>query len=337
MSLFLGIEIGGTKLQLAIGAGDTATVRAFWRAEVNALAGAEPIRGQIVEGVERLLSQTGLTRQDISGVGVGFGGPVNTADGRTILSNQVAGWQDFPLVQWIEQTLGWPAALHNDADSAALAEARFGAGQGLDPVMYVTVGSGIGGGLVSRGSIFRGSGAGAMEIGHLRPANPKLRAESSGCSVEEIASGFGLESRARQAIAELEGAGFSPAAENLNRQRYGTLLKLAEGDRSRITARLIARAAAQGDSLSQDLLADATQTFGWALAQAIILINPACIVIGGGVSLMGEDQFFHPIRCACREAVFAPFADQAQIVPARLGEEVVVHGALAVARDALAR
>jgi glucokinase len=306
MRHYLGIEIGGTKLQLAVGAGDGQAFRGLWRGVIDARAGAGRIQQQIVDGVGELLSKTGLAKSDIAGVGVGFGGPVDSAGGRIVVSNQVAGWQDFPLGRWVEETLGWPCILHNDADTAALAEARFGAGRGFDPVMYVTVGSGIGGGLVIGGRIYRGQGAGAMEIGHLRPPQTGLRVSLPAPSVEAIASGFGIENRARQA----SGSG-------------GTSL----------STRQIAAAAASGDALSRDLLADAADTLGWALAQGATLINPARIVIGGGVSLIGEELFFAPVRRAFAGAVFQPFAGLAEIVPAALGEEVVLFGAVALAHD----
>lgn len=311
------------------------------------------IHQQIVSGIDELLGQARIGREAIAGVGIGFGGPVDTARGQVVTSHQVAGWDSFPFVKWFEANLGLPAVLHNDADTAAYAEAHFGAGKGFDPVLYITVGSGIGGGLVCGGQIFRGSGAGAMEIGHLRPGRLPMHASVAGDSVESIASGFGIEDRARQTIAEWEAAcqlvesrfarsdkgladdpQVSAGGSRRFPERFATLMKLVDGNCDRITTRIIAQAARQGDRLSRELLWDATSTLGWALAQAITLINPGRIVIGGGVSLIGQEQFFEPIRAACQAAVFKPFSGIAEIVPAALHEEVVIHGALALARAA---
>ena len=353
MRWYLGIEIGGTKLQIAVGRGEGEPFRALWRGSIDASQGAARIHQQIVVGIDELLTQARLGRSDIEGVGIGFGGPVDTARGQVVTSHQVAGWDGFPLVKWFEANLGLPAVLHNDADTAAYAEAHFGAGRGFDPVLYITVGSGIGGGLVCGGKIFRGSGAGAMEIGHLRPGHPPRHVSVAGDSVESIASGFGIEDRARQTIVEWEAASllvesrfarsddaapdeppFSAGGSRRFPERFATLMKLVEGNRDRITTRAIAQAARQGDRLSRELLWDATDTLGWAVAQAITLINPGRIVIGGGVSLIGQDQFFEPLREACRAAVFKSFSGIAEIVPAALVEEVVIHGALALTRAA---
>lgn len=356
MPWYLGIEIGGTKLQIAVGRGEGEPYRAFWRGAIDASAQAARIQQQIPQGIDELLARARISRRQIAGVAIGFGGPVDTARGKIVTSHQVAGWDDFAIVNWFDVNFGWPAVLHNDADTAAFAEASFGAGKGFDPVLYVTVGSGIGGGLVSGGQIFRGSGAGAMEIGHLRPGHAPRRVSSAGVSVESIASGFGIEDRARRTIAEWEeasvvvesrfGAPNSPrdlaispeqTAGRAFPERFATLMKLAGSKCDRITTRLIGEAARQGDRLSRELLSDATDTLGWALAQTITLINPARIVIGGGVSLIGQELFFEPVRKACQAEVFQPFAQIADIVPAALGEEVVVHGALALARAAFQR
>ena len=347
----LGIEIGGTKLQIGLGRGD-GVLRSLWREEIDPGAGAGRIQQQILAGIHELLRQAHVDRGQVAGIGIGFGGPVDTERGLVTTSHQVGGWEQFPLVQWARVNLDLPAMLHNDADTAALAEAKFGAGQGFDPVMYVTVGSGIGGDLVCGGDIYRGSGQGALEIGHLRPGQRPLHVAQAGATVESIASGFGIEERARRVIADwgrtslfVESRFQSAASPEREAQvargefgfpseRFATLLKLAGNDPAQVTTRLIARAAEQGDGLSRDLLADATSTIGWALAQAITLLNPGRIVIGGGVSLIGQEQFFEPVRRACRAETFKPFANAAEIVPAALGEEVVVHGALALARAA---
>jgi len=362
MQWYLGIEIGGTKLQIAVGRGEGEPFRALWRGDIDAAQGAELIHQQIIAGIEELLAQARIEKNLIAGVGIGFGGPVDTARGLVVTSHQVAGWDGFPLVNWFETNLGLPAVLHNDADTAAYAEAHFGAGRGFDPVLYITVGSGIGGGLICDGRIFRGCGAGAMEIGHLRPGRSGRHVTIAGDSVETIASGFGIEDRARKTIAEWEaaqkhvqdrfaelsqkghdendsnetGAGDLATSAGASRrfpERFATLMKLADGNVDLITTRLIAQAAGQGDRLCRELLVDATEILGWAVAQAITLINPGRIVIGGGVSLMGQEQFFEPVREACRAAVFRPFAGIAEIVPAALLEEVVIHGAVALARD----
>jgi len=323
--LFLGIEIGGTKLQIGIGTGDASPLAGLWRETVEPKLGAEQIRRQIVRGTNELIVRTGIAREQIPGAGIGFGGPVDAKSGITITSHQVPGWDSFPIVDWASRELALFATLHNDADTAALAEAQFGAGRGFDPVLYVTVGSGIGGGLIVGGNIFRGSGAGALEIGHLLPGKSPRHGACDDMSVEAIASGFGIEQRARRCIADREETLYAAAAP------HARLLELAENDAEKITTQFIARAAAEGNTFCRELLADATEALGWALGQAITLINPARIVIGGGVSLIGEDLFFAPLRRTCHAATFHSFADVADIVPASLGEEVVVHGAIALA------
>lgn len=346
----IGIEIGGTKLQLALGRGTTARFHGFWRGQISATAGAAAIRERIRQAIPELLQQSNVSRNDVAGIGIAFGGPVDTQRGMTLVSHQVDGWHDFPISDWVRTELGWPATLQNDADSAALAESRYGAGQGFDPCMYMTIGSGIGGGLIIGGRIYRGSGAGALEIGHLRPGQLPKHLPLGGETVEAIASGFGITERARLAIQDYHATAAyvqsqfgstSPQATRVDpefqsrldpgRRRFATLLDLAGGDVNRVTTALVAQAAAAGDPLSLGLLADATHAIGWAIAQAITLVNPARVVVGGGVSLMSEELFFAPVRRACEQFVFPPFKGIADIVPAQLGEEVVVHGAVAVA------
>jgi glucokinase len=215
---------------------------------------------------------------------------------------------------------------------AGLAEALFGAGKGLSPIFYITIGSGIGGGLIINGEVYRGCGRGAAEIGHLEIGHLELE----GCDVtfggssipysmplEALASGWAIAERADYLAWRGEGRG-------------SLLIHLVNGETQFLTARHVAQAAEQGDQFALSLLATAWIYVARAICHVIALLCPRRIVIGGGISLMGEELFFKPLRQLVAERVFKPFADCYDIVPAALGEEVVVHGALALARRRLA-
>jgi glucokinase len=314
--MYLGIEIGGTKLQLGLGNGD-GKLAGLWRSTVDPQTGADGIRRQILDGVSKLVDQTKLAHSDIAGVGIGFGGPVDDGTSRVIKSHQIQGWDDFPLAPWVSDMLGWPAVLGNDADVAGLAEASFGAGRGMSPVFYITLGSGIGGGLIVNGAIQRGCGRGAAEIGHLRLAVP-FPDGIRYLPLEELASGWAIEQGVRAQTARAEATGF--------------LTELARSKQTPLTARDVALAAGEGDDDAWYILYRAWTSLAEAICHIIALVCPRRIVIGGGVSLMGERLLFEPLRKLVAERVFPPFADCFEIVPAALGEEVVVHGALALAR-----
>src|SRR5437764_3445532 len=143
--MYLGIEIGGTKLQLGLGRGD-GRLLGLWRGTVNPAAGGEGIRQQILAAVLELLATSNADWVSLRGVGVGFGGPTDDRTQRVIKSHHVAGWEDFPLAEWLTGHLWVPVVICNDADAACLAEATTGAGRGVSPVFYMTIGSGIGGG-----------------------------------------------------------------------------------------------------------------------------------------------------------------------------------------------
>jgi glucokinase len=316
--MFLGIEIGGTKLQLGLGPGD-GTIVGLWRGTVEPAAGAEGIRRQIAAAVPELLHSARVGPGRVKALGVGFGGPVDDGSQRVIKSHQIAGWDDFPLAQWLSDALHIPAFLGNDADVAGLAEALHGAGQGHSPVFYITIGSGIGGGLVVDGDIYRAAGRGAAEVGHLRVLDWRKRSEPTMSTLEDVASGWGIGRHARRLLEEGEGGD-------------SLLLKLADGDPAQATAKLVGEAAAAGDSFARVLLLESLVSLAEAVCAVIALLCPRRVVIGGGVSLLGEELFFAPLRGMVAERAFAPFAGITEIVPAALGEAVVVHGALALAK-----
>lgn len=314
--MFLGIEIGGTKLQLGVGTGEGPGLVTLRRIGVPAGADAQWIR-------ETILPQAcELARiHQVRAVGVGFGGPINPAEGRVVRSHQVAGWEDFPLAAWLAEAMKLPVGLGNDADCAGLAEAVLGAGKGRQYVFYTNVGSGIGGAIVIGGQVYTGGRGIAAEIGHLRPC---WKVESQSADVEALASGWAITKHARQLVAEKgsEEPGVKP------------LLELCGGQPDRLTVKEIAEAARLGSQVARVVLEEACRVYGWAIAQAVTLLAPEVVVVGGGVSLIGEELFFRPLRRYINDYVFPPLRGTFEVVPAALGEEVVVHGAILLARQA---
>jgi glucokinase len=314
--MFLGIEIGGTKLQMGVGAGD-GVLAGLWRGTVDVAAGPEGIRQRITAAVPELLARSGIDRSRLRGAGIGFGGPVDDRTHTVIKSHQIAGWDNFPLADWVSDVVGLPAVLGNDADVAGLAEALVGAGKGLSPIFYITIGSGIGGGLIINGEIYRGCGRGAAEIGHLTV--PTVSTVLQLGLLEEQASGWAIGQHALHGV-------------NPEVFRQSLLYQYVDGQQDRITARHVALAAGRGDLLARYLLQSSWESLAFGICQAIALLGPRRIIIGGGVSLIGEELLFEPLRRLVADRVFPPFADCYDIVPATLGEEVVVHGALTLAQ-----
>ncbi len=295
--MYLGIEIGGTKLQFGIGSGRGGDFADFRRLSVDPKKGARGIMDQIaVEGSEM------CKLHSIEGVGIGFGGPVNSETGRTTKSHQVSGWEDVPLGAWCSDQFQRPTFVGNDCDVAAVAEATCGAGRGIRLVLYVTVGTGVGGGLVFNGQLHGVGRPAVCEIGHLRPS---LEAVSSDRTVESYVSGLGIVETAR---------------------RLGLVVNDHE-----VTGQTIADGARNGVTACREAINLACRTLGWAIAQTITLVAPEVIIVGGGVSLMGEELFLNPVRRYVAEYVFPPLNRSYNIVPSQLGESVVVHGALVLA------
>jgi glucokinase len=314
--MLLGIEIGATKLQLGVGSGDGPPLVELERLDAKPDSRAEGILRQIEGAARRLVDRHGVTA-----MGIGFGGPVDLAAGRTITSHQVAGWQDFPLADWCRRTFRLPVVLSNDSDCSGVAEARFGAGRGHRVVFYTNVGSGIGGALVVDGELYRGAVGVASEIGHLRPG---LQADRPDQTVESMASGFGIAAAAQARLTDpiahsLESLtrGDRPSKPDALRQRLiereeadekdaADLLERCGGRADQLTAKIVAEAARGGNQLARAVFNHACQAFGWAIAQVITLVAPDVVVVGGGVSLAGDELLFAPLRNHVRRYVFPP-------------------------------
>lgn len=297
----LGLEFGGTKLQLAIGNAQ-GEIHHRWRFAVDPKAGAPGIRARVQEVLPPILQ----THRPAA-IGAGFGGPLDHRSGLIARSHQIEGWAGFNLTGWLTQLSGLPAAADNDANLAALGESVRGAGQGLNPVFYVTLGSGVGGGLVHDGSIYHGSVPGESEIGH-------LRLDRQGGTLESRCSGWAVDQRIRQ------GAATHPES------KLSRLVQTSPGHE----ARHLGPALLEGDAWAQEVLREIAETLAFGLSHVMHLFHPQVILLGGGLSLIGE-----PWRLAVAQAlpshVMHTFQDQVNIALAALGEDAVPTGALLLA------
>lgn len=294
----MGVEIGGTKLQIVLGTAEGGILERV-RFEVDPARGAVAIRGHI----ERTLGSWRGTGA-LASIGVGFGGPVDWRTGQVSCSHHVEGWSDFPLGEWLRERCGLPVRIDNDANVGALAESRLGAGRGATPVFYVTLGSGVGGGLVCDGQIYHGAKPGEAEIGH-------LRLDRSGSTVESLCAGWAVDRRIRELKRE---------------QPHGLLARLVGQDTSG-EARHLRAAFDRGDEAAGKILRETAADLAFGLSHVIHLFHPDVIVLGGGLSLLGE-----PLREAVCAALppflMAAFQPGPAVRLARLGEDAVPIGAL---------
>jgi glucokinase len=301
----LGIEIGGTKLQLVLG-DETGRIHQRRKLKVDANGGATAIHDLISRTIPEL-----LTLGPVDAVGVGFGGPVDWRTGKVCRSHQITGWSEFDLCDWLQHQVNAPVHVDNDANAAALGEALGGAGIGFNPAFYVTLGSGVGGGLVTNGRIYHGATPGESEIGH-------VRLDRSGMTVESRCSGWSVDARIRK----------------LKINEPNGLLARLVGNENAGEARHLAAALAQGDSSAQHLLDEVSEDLAFGLSHVVHLFHPQIIILGGGLSGIGE-----PLRAgvegALRGFIMGAFAPGPNVRLSKLGEDAVPVGALFLARFSL--
>lgn len=302
---FVGIEIGGTKLQIVVGNQDARILQRH-RFAVDPAEGGAAIRRHI-EACVRSLVETSRPEA----IGVGYGGPVDWGTGQICCSHHVEGWSDFPLGTWLAGFSQCPVFIDNDANVASLGEATHGAGAGFNPVFYVTLGSGVGGGLVQNGWIYHGAKPGEAEIGH-------VRVDRSGAILESRCAGWSVDRKIRESILGSPDCALA---------RFAKQFPRAE-------ARALAPALAAGDVLARRILEETAGDLAFGLSHVVHLFHPAILVIGGGLSLVGE-----PLRLAVAQALpqwtMKAFAPGPKVVLSQLGEDVVPTGALALAAQSL--
>jgi glucokinase len=306
--LAIGIEIGGTKIQVGIGSTNGKLLpRGIIRKQVVQENGAGGILRDLVSMIDELLESKHLKLSDIDKIGIGFGGILDANQGIILKSFQIDGWNNFPLKAWAEKQWRKPVFIQNDASTAGLAEALHGNGRGYSRIFYMTIGSGVGGGWILNGKIDNGQGFGAAEIGHTWVPDPTSGLPTE---LEQICSGWSIGRRARLAASDKK-----------------TLMTQMAGALERIDAKAVYLAAEKGDEIANRILDETCQALGLAISNVIALLHPERVILGGGVSLMGS-LFWKRLRKEVQSRTIPLFASTVDVVRAKLKEDVVVIGAL---------
>jgi len=313
--LILGVDLGGTKILTAV-ANSQGKMLSRDHSITPVQKGHKAVIQSILESVHRALARADVAISDLIVIGVGAPGLLNPETGILFTSPNLPGWRDVPLRDIIQEKLGKKTFLINDANAAALGEFYFGAARGARNFIYITISTGIGGGIVIDGKIYSGAIGAAGEVGHMTVDDdgPICNCGNRGCW-ETLASGTALAREARHRIEE--GVRTS-------------ILEYADGDVEKVTAQVIHSAARQGDSLAKELIGRTGYYVGVGLANLVNIFNPELIVIGGGLSNIG-DMLFEPAFKVAGERAYKEAFQAVRFASAELGRNSGVLGAAAFA------
>ena len=306
----VAVDLGGTKVIAAL-VSPAGQVIARERAPTSAANGPQAVVARIITTIDWLLSNRGLGVRQVEGICVAAAGPIDMASGIVSASPNLLGWDNVPLRDMIREHYGIDSFLINDAKAAALGEHRFGAGAGVDNMLCVTLGTGIGGGIVVHGRLYFGHSGGAGEVGHMtiEAGGERCSCGNTGCW-ELYASGTAMARHAAWLVKEGQDSVLAGKAS--------------------ITGEDVAAAAAKGDGVAQAAVARTANYLGIGLANLVNIFNPRMIVVGGGLSRMGE-TLLGPARQVVNERAFPLLAGACEIVLSKLGDDAGLLGAAAFA------
>ena len=314
----VGVDLGGTNIVAGAMSEDGSQHHGMRSIPTAPEQGAEAVADRIVGLVEGVILDTMAEgeahRRDFIGIGVGAPGPLDRERGVVIVAPNL-GWREFPLLDRINERLDMPATLDNDANCATVGEWWQGAARGGRNVVGMTIGTGIGGGLIVDGQLFHGSSDVAGEIGHttIDLNGRHCKCGNYGC-LEAYASGPAIATRAREVLVREETASLLPG--------------LAGGQLDRITAQTVYDAAKQGDALANEIVRDTARYLGAGVANLLNIFNADVVVIAGGVTQAG-DALFLPLLAEVRRRAFRAAVEAARIVPGALPGTAGVVGAVA--------
>jgi len=311
----VGVDIGGTNVVVGLVPKDGGRPLSLCKRSTASLGETDAVVGHLArivgEVIDDGLEASGGSRSDVLGIGIGSPGPLDL-DAGVVINAFNLGWKDFPLRDRLSEAVGLPAILDNDANCATWGEFWQGAGKAARSLVGVTLGTGIGGGVVLDGSLVHGASASAGEIGHMTIdfTGRRCKCGNYGC-LEAYASGPNIAARARE--------GIEAGAESL-------LLRLVDGDPERISAVTVYEAILQGDGYAAEVMLETAKLLGVGVANIVNILNPEVVVIVGGVTRAG-DFLFAPLRSEVRRRAFKSAEQACRIVPGALPETAGVIGA----------
>ena len=311
MTKRIGIDVGGTNVKIALVDGEGKIIYSN-SVPTYAQMGYEYTVNNIKQAIRDLMKETNTDAKEIEGIGFDFPGQVDYKTGVVKLAPNIPGWVNVPIAQMIEEEFNIPTRIDNDVRCAALGELKFGAGKGCENFVCITVGTGIGSGLVINGQLVRGAANAAGEIGHIKlqmNGGPICGCGDTGC-LEAFASGPSI---------------VAMAQEYLNGGKSTKFREMAGAD-GEITPYIVAKAAEAGDPVAKRIFEIVGTYIGMGLVSVINLLNPEKVIIGGGVAAAG-DLLLDPIRKTIKERAMVVAGNSVEIVPAELGNSAGVIGA----------
>jgi glucokinase len=314
-----GIDIGGTKTAVSLSARPPRTLVRF-ACPTDPQKGPTHTIEAIIANLHRALTAEGMTPPHLAAIGISCGGPLDADLGLIQSPPNLSTWVDVPICRILKEEFGAPCYLENDANAGAVAELRFGAGQGAKDLVFLTMGTGLGAGLIINGQLHRGASQSAGEIGHVRLTRSGPVGYGRAGTVEGWASGGGMAQVARMYL-------------NAARARGETTQLEGAGN---LTARDVADAAHKGDRVAKSVVKKVGEKLGEALAILVDVVNPERIIIGG-LALRLEDDILAPARKRMMREALSSSARACMVIPAGLGERIGDVAALCVALDGLAK
>ena len=308
-----GIDIGGTNISIAV-AETGGEVVSKHQLPTQSSSGPFSAFDNMSEALEKMLAEEPF---ELEAIGVGSPSPIDVRKGLIMSPSNLLEWSEFPIVNLLNDRFGVPVKLENDANAAAVGEYIYGAGRGHRNIFYLTVSTGIGGGIIIDGDLYHGVSTAAGEIGHtiIQPDGIQCNCGSRGC-LETICSGVHIARRTRERLENGE----------------ASILSGMVSDTDSITARTVVDAVRQGDPLATAIWDETCHFLAIGIANVITLVAPEIVIVGGGVAAAG-DLLFEQLRERVPHFVSMVPADKIDIVPAQLGTESGLYGAVAIARE----